>query len=316
MKIFSLLFVFILLSHIIQGQSLIQSDKSGESSILLNSGGQIQFNAAATKIEGTFNLITATDRIKQHIFSVGFTATDKLVNIANLDKFKANVDFNYVFGFNQVGNMKLPLWVYISPYARIVNYNTAYLNNDVKEIKNFNYGVKVHANKLFIMNESELLIGIAVGFSPKGSNSALFEKVSFNSPINTTPSGVLLYKQKSAIYGPNPEYTDGWEIPFDLLFYPGGWLAEKARLGFGLSKRYYHNNNLQQLNTSIGFFHYGYSKATTGELIIPSGNNPEKVVFGFFVQYSDVFNQFEVTRTKSFNERLNFILSVGIPLNY
>ena len=302
------------------GQSLLQTDKSGQSSLILSTGGMIQYNATASKIEATFNFTEVKENMIQHTVSLGFRATENITKLANLSSTKANFELSYVFGSNHLELFDMeqsPLWIFFSPQVSLANYNSSYTNTEIEKIEAFHYRINLHLNQLFTLCNSELLVGVAASFIPKGTNLHLYDKVNYNVPKSTTPSGIILYEERKAYFGPNPEYIRGWEIPFDLLYYPGGWFSKKARIGFGISQKYYHNTTLQQFNTSIGIFHYSRSKATTIVGVpIPAGNNPEKIVFGFFIQYSDLFDQFEITRQKSFNERLNFILSAGIPILY
>lgn len=314
-----ILFIMCILIHsIVFSQGIIQSAKSGESSILIQQGGLILINAATSKVEGSFTLMTNKDTMKQHIISLGITANDKIANLGNLNSFNASFDLSYAYGTNNFIKTKgSPIWLYVVPYLRRANYHSAYLENEIDEIKEFHFGTRVHVNQVSIIGNTEILYGLAVAYSPRGTNSSKYEKVTFNSIVATTTSGVNVFKEKKAFYGPDPEYSDGWEFPIDVFIYPGGWFREHARIGFGLSERYFHNSTLQQMNTSLGFFHYALDKKVTdGDLPMPSANNPEKVIFGFFVQFTDVFDQFVLTRNKGFKDRTSFVVSAGIPIFY
>jgi hypothetical protein len=298
MKQTLLLLCVFLFGSTLRAQTNLLQDKSGQTSLMIDSKNNIAINTGSTSISAGVGYAHQDTVHTEKIFggNIALKANNGIATVLSGTDFKPQVDLNLYWGsYLPCKKHSTFQFMYVSLTGSIVNYNLLKTDNsDAFNSDQFmGYNLSLGYNTTFaICKGVNDLFGISAGYAQINNLSDLKSATTYTTssiPGSNNTQTTLLENQKSG-YSGDFQSSNAVIVNFDEYVFP---FRKLNQIGFGGYGRC-------QLS--------GFDPRTNagGGIIFGRKGSPSLIVLGILYQFNDIFNQL--------NKQNDFLKRGGINL--
>lgn len=276
MKTFVIAFGFILLVSVGFAQTSVLQDKSGESSLIINSNYSVFVNSGATSIGAGYSLAKVDTGKEERCWgtNIKFKANNGSSTIISGYDFKAQFDFSLYRVWYLKSNAAYN-FIYSSLAASHSNFNLLKTDNSnsFNSDQFWGYKLTLGYNRLSAIGKIPWLDGISISYGLINNLNDLKSVQTYStSTVTTNDSQTTLLQNQQTGYSGVYFKTNIIQVNFDEYIYP------LRQIGVGGYLRSQLTGNMPRNNAGAG-------------VVLGKKGAPDNVVFGILYQFNDIFNQ-------------------------